>query len=277
MSVALQCTAAAKINLALVVGPRRPDGLHELASVMQRIDLTDDLTLEPADALEVAGFADDSLVASALERLAGAAGVPAAWRARLTKRIPVAAGLGGGSADAAAALRLANRMLAEPLGPGRLLELAAGLGSDVPFFVEPGPKLVEGAGERLRPLRLPQDYWVLVALPAGAAKTSTGDVYRRFDELDGGPGFAQRRARLLEAAAGAERAEDLGALPPNDLAPAAAAGGLPEALAAAGAFRADVSGAGPAVYGLFRERERARAAAASLPAGTRAWVVAPVW
>jgi 4-diphosphocytidyl-2-C-methyl-D-erythritol kinase len=277
VSAPLHHSAAAKINLALVVGPRRRDGLHELASVMQRIDLCDDLILEPADTLEVTGFDDDTLVTAALERLAAAAGVPAGWRACLTKRIPVAAGLGGGSADAAAALTLANRTLAKPLDPGRLLELAKGLGSDVPFFVEPGAKLVEGVGERLRLLQLPQEYWVLVALPAGSAKTSTAEVYRRFDARGGGPGFPERRARLLEAVASCQRPEDLAALPPNDLAPAGATSSLPEALAAAGAFRADVSGAGPAVYGLFRERERARAAEASLPAGTRAWVVAPVW
>jgi 4-diphosphocytidyl-2-C-methyl-D-erythritol kinase len=277
VSAPLQRSAAAKINLALVVGPRRRDGLHELASVMQRIDLCDDLTLEPAHGLEVAGFDDDTLVTAALERLAAAAGVPAGWRAHLTKRIPLAAGLGGGSADAAAALGLANRTLATPLEPGRLLELAAELGSDVPFFVEPGTKLVEGAGERLRLLRLPQEYWVLVALPAGPAKTSTADVYRRFDALGGGPGFPERRARLLDAVSSCKRPEDLASLPPNDLAPAAAASSLTRVLAAAGAFRADVSGAGPAVYGLFRDRERARAAEASLPAGTRTWVVAPVW
>jgi 4-diphosphocytidyl-2-C-methyl-D-erythritol kinase len=270
-------SAAAKINLALVVGPVRADGLHELTSVMQRIDLCDDLTVEPAGRLEVTGFEDDSLVSSALERLAGAAGVPARWRAHLTKRIPVAAGLGGGSADAAAALTLANGTLAAPLGRTRLLELAAGLGSDVPFFVEPGPKLVEGAGERLRPLPLPQDYWVLVALPAGVTKGSTGDVYRRFDEFAGPAGYEERRVRVLDVLASCSRPDDLASLPPNDLARATASSALTDALRAAGAFRSDVSGAGPAVYALFRERERALTAEASLPPGIRAWVVAPVW
>jgi 4-diphosphocytidyl-2-C-methyl-D-erythritol kinase len=270
-------SAAAKINLALVVGPVRADGLHELTSVLQRIDLCDDLTVEPAGRLEVSGFDDDTLVSSALGRLAGAAGVPGRWRAHLTKRIPVAAGLGGGSADAAAALTLANGTLAAPLDRDRLLELAAGLGSDVPYFVEPGPKLVEGAGELLRPLSLPQDYWVLVALPAGVAKRSTGDVYRRFDELGGPAGYEERRARVLDVVASCNRPDDLATLPPNDLARAAAPSALTETLRAAGAFRSDLSGAGPAVYALFHERERAFTAQASLPAGTRAWVVAPVW
>lgn len=277
MSGRVQGSAAAKINLALIVGPPRSDGLHEVASVVQRIDLRDDLTLEAAGRLEVTGFAEDSLVGSALERLATAAGVPAGWSAHLTKRIPVAAGLGGGSADAAAALTLANRTLEEPLSTARLLELAARLGSDVPFFVEPGPKLVEGAGERLQLLGLPQDYWILIALPTGVAKPSTREVYRRFDELGGGPGFAERRARVHDVATTCGTPEDLAALPPNDLVPAAGASALPAALAAAGAFRSDVSGAGPAVYGLFRERDQALAAEASLPAAARTWVVAPVW
>lgn len=277
MRVRLHSSVAAKINLALVVGLARRDGLHELTSVMQRIDLCDDLTLEPADELEVVGFEEDTLVASALERIAAAAGVPARWRARLTKRIPVAAGLGGGSADAGAALTLANNTLANPLERGRLLELAAGLGSDVAFFLDPGPKLVEGTGERLQPLGLPQDYWVLVALPAGIAKRSTGEVYRRFDELGAGAGFPQRRARVLDTVHSCRTPADLASLPPNDLAPAAAASTLAEGLAAAGAFRSDVSGAGPAVYGLFHERAQALAAESSLPADTRTWVVAPVW
>jgi 4-diphosphocytidyl-2-C-methyl-D-erythritol kinase len=277
VTVRAHCSVAAKINLALAVGPVRSDGLHEVTSVMQRIDLSDGLTIEPADQLEVTGFPNDSLVTAALAGLAAAAGVSGRWKAHLTKRIPVAAGLGGGSADAAAALTLANGMLPTPLEQPRLLELAAELGSDVPFFVEPGPKLVEGAGEVLLPLRLPLDYWVLVALPAGATKESTGDVYRRFDALDGATGYATRRARVLDVVRSCRKPADLAALPANDLAPAAAASALPEALRAAGAFRCDLSGAGPAVYGLFHEREQALAARVSLPAATRTWVVAPVW
>src|SRR3984893_13160975 len=98
--------AHAKINLALVVGPIRADGKHEVVTVLQRIDLADEITLESADELAVAGFDGDTIVRAALESLAAAAGVEPRWRARIEKRIPVAAGLGGGSSDAAAALRL---------------------------------------------------------------------------------------------------------------------------------------------------------------------------
>jgi len=106
--------ATAKLNLAMVVGPRREDGMHEVATVLQRVDLADRVALEPAAALSVEGF-DDTIVRGALESLAAAAGVSPRWRVRLTKRIPASAGLGGGSSDAATALRLANATLPEPL------------------------------------------------------------------------------------------------------------------------------------------------------------------
>ena len=213
----------------------------------------------------------------ALERLAGEAGVEPRWRVRIEKRIPVAAGLGGGSADAAAALVLANRMLPVPVGAERLHALALGLGSDVPFFLEPGPKLAEGRGEQLVTLQLPQDYWTVVAIERDARKRSTADVYARFDELGGATGFDERRRALLEAVAGCRRAADLASLPRNDLAVAAGASSLPDILRRAGAFRADVSGAGPASYGLFLTRRDAVTATRRLPPGARSWIAAPVW
>jgi 4-diphosphocytidyl-2-C-methyl-D-erythritol kinase len=266
----------AKINLALIVGERREDGLHDVATVLQRIDLCDWITVTEADGIAVDGFARDTLVHSALERLAEEAGTEPRWRVRIDKRIPVAAGLGGGSADAAAALRLANATLAEPLAPERVFEIAATLGADVPFFLEPGPKLAERAGERLTGLELPQDFWVVVALPRGARKSSTAAVYSRFDELGGGRAFEERRADLVAALAACRRPRDLASLPPNDLGEAA---GRPPFLAALGerAFRADVTGAGPAVYALFHHLRDARAAAWRVRPRARAWVTAPVW
>ena len=269
--------AAAKINLALVVGPRRADGLHELTTVMQRVDLCDEVQLEPARELTVAGFAHDTIVRSALERLAMVAGTRPGWRASIRKEIPVAAGLAGGSADAAAALVLANATLPSPLPREGLLEVAASVGADVPFFLEPGPKLAEGAGERLVPLELPQDYWILLALPRRARKASTGDVYARFDEMRGADGFEERRQTLLEAVAAVRRPRDFAAFPPNDLAAAVGGAPLAEELRSAGAFRADLSGAGPAVFGLFHRLEDAKAARGRLRRAARSWVAAPVW
>jgi 4-diphosphocytidyl-2-C-methyl-D-erythritol kinase len=269
--------AAAKINLALVVGGRRPDGLHEVATVMQRVDICDHIEVERATATAVEGYREDTIVRAALERLAAETAMPGGWRVRLRKGIPVAAGLGGGSADAAAVLVLANAMLAEPLPRARLHDLAAGLGADVPFFVEPGPKLAEGAGERLTPLDLPQDFWVLIALPRTARKGSTADVYQRFDELGGSIGFEERKARLIEDLSAARRPRDFAAFPPNDLATAAGENDLVDRLVAAGAFRADVSGSGPAVYALFHRLEDARSGARAVRRGARVWVAAPVW
>ncbi len=258
--------APAKINLSLVVGPRRADGLHELATVLQRIDLSDEITLEPADALTIDGFPGDTLVRRALEALAAAAGIEPRWKAGIEKRIPVAAGLGGGSSDAATALRLANDVLDKPLSPECLHELAAQLGADVPFFLTAGPQLGTGAGTTLESVDLPQDYTVLVLLPEGTFKESTGAVYARFD---GAAGFAERRARLLAAV----DAGDLAALPPNDL----ASSPLAAELRGLGAFRAEVSGAGPALYGLFRERTGAEHAAASVQRLGRVWIASPSW
>jgi 4-diphosphocytidyl-2-C-methyl-D-erythritol kinase len=269
--------APAKINLALLVGPIRPDGMHEIATVMQRIDLCDAVELGPSQGLTVDGFREDTLVRTALERLASAAGVKPAWHAKIRKRIPVAAGLGGGSADAAAALVLANLLLDPPLPADRLAGVAAGIGADVPFFLEPGPKLAEGAGERLTALELPQDFWVVLALPRRASKTATADVYARFDATAGCACFEDRRAALREALASVRRPRDFAAFPVSDLAEAAGRPRIVDELLSGGAFRADVSGAGPAVYGLFHHLADAKRAARGLRAQARTWVVAPVW
>jgi 4-diphosphocytidyl-2-C-methyl-D-erythritol kinase len=252
--------AHAKLNLALVVGPGRGDGKHEVATVLQALDLHDDIDLEPADELAVEGFAADTLVRAALEALAEAARAKPRWRARIAKRIPLAAGLGGGSSDAAAALRLANALLPDPFADAALHEVAAGLGSDVPFFLRTGPQLGTGEGCELQPLELPTDYVVLLVLPRGETKQSTASVYAAFDEGAGADGFAQRRAALLEALDRVEHARDLALLPPNDL----ASSPLADDLRALGAFRADVTGAGPTMYGLFDDHDVAEQAGREL-------------
>jgi 4-diphosphocytidyl-2-C-methyl-D-erythritol kinase len=265
--------AAAKINLALVVGPARDDGKHEITTVYQRIALADRVAIERARALTVDGFAGDTIVADALRALACAAGVEPNWKAQISKRIPVAAGLGGGSSDAATALRLANESLDRSLPQDELERIAAQLGADVPFFLRNGPQLGTGDGSRLEPLDLPQDYWVLLVLLNSATKTSTADVYRAFDARDGAAAFDDRRSDLLTALQTIRRPRDLARLPANDL----AASPLADELCALGAFRADVSGAGPTVYGLFLHRAPAEAAARALKRRARTWVTAPAW
>ena len=265
--------APAKINLALVVGPRRSDGKHEVATVLQAVDLADRIRLSRAPELRVTGFSPDTLVARALRLLAERAGVEPRFAAHVDKRIPVAAGLGGGSSDAATALRLANETLERPLGERDLEELARRLGADVPFFLRPGPKLGTGDGSELVPLELPQDYWVVIVAPHDRVKPSTAAVYEAFDRRGGAEGFDDRREALREALARMRRPRDLAALPRNDL----GSSPLADELAALGAFRADVTGAGPAVYALFHHRESADAAARSLRGRGRVWATVPAW
>jgi 4-diphosphocytidyl-2-C-methyl-D-erythritol kinase len=271
--VKVTIAAPAKINLALVVGPRRDDGKHELVTVYERISLEDTLTLESADGLEIDGFPTDTLVTRALTALADAAGVKPRWRVGIEKRIPVGAGLGGGSSDAASALTLANATLAEPLDASRLHELAAALGADVPLFLTSGPQLGEGDGTELTPLELPRDYAVLVLLPHGATKHSTKAVYDAFDDEGGEIGFAERREELIGRLSESSSLTDIAAWPRNDLAHSP----LAAELGRLGAVRADVSGAGPALYGLFESEADARRAATVLADRGAAWVVFPAW
>jgi 4-diphosphocytidyl-2-C-methyl-D-erythritol kinase len=260
-------TAPAKMNLALVVGPRRPDGLHDLLTIFQRLDLADTISVEPADETSVEGFSGDTMVGAAL----GALDAPHGWRAVIEKRVPVAAGLGGGSSDAATALRLGNAQLEKPLGDDRLHELAVSLGADVPFFLRMGPQLGSGVGATLEPVRIPQEFVVCLLLPDGVAKASTRAVYDAFDARGGGEGFSARAAGFRDALGRVRVARDLAGLPSNDLMSSVHA----EVLQAEGAFRADVSGAGPMVYGLFDDRqaaERARDAVAQIGS---CWIANP--
>jgi 4-diphosphocytidyl-2-C-methyl-D-erythritol kinase len=268
----MRAPATAKLNLALVVGPLGANGKHEVTTVYQRIDLADRVSVAPARATSVSGFAGDTLVRGALEALAEESKAERGWQVELTKRIPVAAGLGGGSSDAATALRLGNETLEKPLSATRLRTLAARVGADVPFFLEQGPQLGEGDGTRLTAVELPQDYWIVLVLP-GSSKPSTSAVYEAFDRREGAKGFRNRRTALKRALGAVERSRDLAELPPNDLASSPVA----VELLAAGAFRADVSGAGPMVYGLFQHLETARAARSAVAARGRTWLTAPAW
>ena len=261
--------APAKINLALVVGPRRDDDRHELATVYQRVDLGDRISVEASDETSVEGFTEDTIVRNALGRLDASHG----WRVRIDKHVPVAAGLGGGSSDAATALRLANAQLSEPLSADELVQIARHVGADVPFFLHDGPQLGTGDGTALEPLELPQDFAVLLLLPKHARKPSTAEVYAEFDRRGGDVGFDERAASLRSALASVRRPRDLAALPPNDL----ASSPLAAELRAHGAFRADVSGAGPTVYGLFHRTDDAKRAAGALGHLGRTWITVPAW
>jgi 4-diphosphocytidyl-2-C-methyl-D-erythritol kinase len=240
-------------------------------TVYQRVALSDRIAVERSPDVRVAGFAEDTLVRRALERMSEGNG--GSFAARIQKRIPVAAGLGGGSSDAATALRLANALRAEPYPVDRLRAFARELGADVPYFLEEGPQVGTGDGTELESLELPQDYWILLVLPRRVVKSSTANVYADFDARSGERGYAERRAVLLNALARVKRPRDLAALPANDLATSP----LAAELSALGAFRADVTGAGPTVYGLFLHGHRARAAQKRISPEGRTWLTAPAW
>jgi 4-diphosphocytidyl-2-C-methyl-D-erythritol kinase len=263
--------AAAKINLALVVGPLRDDGRHELLTVYQRVALADRIAVSRSHELRVEGFSADTLVRRALESVADGNG--GKFAATIQKRIPVSAGLGGGSSDAATVLRLANELRDAPLPHDRLHVLARELGADVPYFLEDGPQLGSGDGTELEALELPQDYWVVLVVPKHAEKRSTADVFAAFDERGGERGFGERRSALLAALGTVRRPRDLAALPPNDL----AASPVAEELRELGAFRTDVTGAGPTVYGLFLHGDHARTARKQISPRGRTWLTAPAW
>jgi 4-diphosphocytidyl-2-C-methyl-D-erythritol kinase len=281
---AYRALAPAKVNLGLFLGPRRAeDGRHELVTVMQSISLADELRLEPAPAGAsedevvcpgLSGAPEENLAHSALTAFRASTGWDAPpLRLSITKRIPVAAGLGGGSADAAAALRLARR--ASDLGDEELLrELGAGLGADVPAQIEPGRWLATGAGERLQGLPDPSPALALLLLPI-AAELSTAAVFAEADRL----GLARARQALQHCRGELRHALELGAPVPaarelldNDL-QAAAVSLCPEIADVltkarqAGAEEALVSGSGPTVVGLFARANgpgRAERAAAAL-------------
>ena len=285
---ALHEDAPAKVNLGLALGPTRADGRHELVTVMQPLSLCDRVRLEPAglglarDEVVCPGVEGDNLAAAALAAFRERTGWRgAAVRIVIDKRIPVAAGMAGGSADAAAALRRAAR--AAGVRDDRLLrEIAAGLGADVPAQVRPRRYLATGAGERLHPLPDPAPFAVLVLRAAGGLRTP--DVFREADRL-GLPREAseleRRRAALDEALAGGA-AVPPGELLGNDLEPAACSL-MPELqwtlddARNAGAQAAFVCGSGPTVAALFPDAERARTAATLLGGRELPPIVAEPW
>ena len=141
------------------------------------------------------------------------------------------------------------------------------------YFLTSGPQFATGHGTELRRVELPQDYWIVLVLPHGTAKPSTRSVYEAFDARDGGQYFDEQRASLVDGMIRVRRPADLGPLPANDL----ASSPLSRELGKLGAFRADVTGAGPTVYGLFLREQDARAAGDALRERGQVWITVPAW
>jgi 4-diphosphocytidyl-2-C-methyl-D-erythritol kinase len=262
----VRVAAPAKLNLCLYLGPRRADGLHELCSLFSPLALADELEVAEAERDEVicTDVPAPDLAARALEALRARGWNGPPQRIEVRKRIPVAAGLGGASADAAAVLRLGR---GEVEG---LEELAAGLGADVPSQLEPSFALVTEAGERVERLPAPEPLGVLL-LPLEDG-LPTADVYAEADRLGLGRDADELEAiavRVREAAVAGSSPLDYPDLLVNDLEPAARSlrPDISDALAAlnkAGAAVALITGSGPTAFGLFEHPGAASAAADSL-------------
>ena len=257
----LTLKAYAKINLTLEVVGRREDGYHDIVSILQTVDLTDTLSLERADALafdcdveELRG--GQNLVLKAATLLKDEAGYAGGASIHLEKGIPVSAGLGGGSSDAATALKGLNDLWGLGLSVEELTPLAAKLGSDVPFFLHGGTAMVQGRGERVRPLPPADVSWVVILTPQIAIPEKTAAMYGGLAENDFTRGMLTRK---LEA-----RIRGGGDVPPQFLFNAfdtLARGAFPglkeywERFEALGAQEVHVAGSGPSLFSLVPQRE----------------------
>jgi 4-diphosphocytidyl-2-C-methyl-D-erythritol kinase len=264
----MRSSAPAKLNLCLFLGPRRGDGLHELCSLFEPLALGDPVEVAAAgagaDEVVCEGVEGENLAARALAELRRAGWEREPLRIEIEKRIPVAAGLGGGSADAAAILRRARGEVADLEG------IAARLGADVPSQLVPALSLVRGAGERVARLPAPEPHAV-VLLPGGGG-LSTAAVFGEADRLGLGRSNEELEAiaeRLLTAAGAGASPLAYASLLENDLEPAARAlrpeiGEALEALREAGAPLAMLTGSGPTAFGLFADLAAAQRAAARI-------------
>lgn len=269
----MRIDAPAKINWALNVLGTRPNGYHLLDMLIQRISVYDTLTLlpHPGILLSVEGgnglpASEDNLAFKAANALKEYTGHAGGARITLLKRIPVQAGLGGGSADAAAVLQGLNRMWNTGLSQGELQDIGLGLGADVPCCLFPGLTRVGGIGERVLPLPAAKTFHLLILKPEGGL--STGEVFSRFNQNTcGEPADIQQAAEALMTGD-----FELLALSCRNQLQQAAAAMLPEirdaidALLINGAAFARMSGSGSAVFGLFPGEQAARSAMRRLSA-----------
>lgn len=266
----IRLRAFAKVNYALDVLGLREDGYHEVRTVMQSVSLADEVEIEVANwgfELRVepegtrVGPPEENTAYRAWKLLCGLADDEFPIRVTLWKGIPAGAGLGGGSADAAAILVGLNELFGLGLQVDELREVGARIGADVPFCVSGGTALGEGVGELLSPLPAPPAHRLAVAKPLAGA--DTGKIYGAYDE---GPAMSASSVEAVVAALGSGNLPALAGAVGNDLAPVTA-GLVPEVaelrqgLMDAGALGASMSGSGTAVYGLFGEEEAARSAA----------------
>jgi 4-diphosphocytidyl-2-C-methyl-D-erythritol kinase len=280
----LRLTAPAKINWTLEVLGRRPDGFHNVKTILQTIDLSDSLELETAAelTLEATGAGlppgEENLAMKAARLLRERAGYSGGATMRLTKAIPVAAGLGGGSSDAAAALRGLDRLWGLGLPPERLAELAAEVGSDVPFFLRGGTALAEARGERITPLPEAPAAAILVVVPPLSIPQKTRRMYSLVGLKDYSDGTASDRLADALRQGRHLRENDL-----YNVFGSLAFHAFPElqacrqALVRASASAVHLAGSGPALFVLVTDEEqRERLATAAASVGAKAFAATTI-
>ncbi|MHC1786175.1 MAG: 4-(cytidine 5'-diphospho)-2-C-methyl-D-erythritol kinase [Christensenellales bacterium] len=263
----------AKVNWHLQVLGKRPDGYHELDMLMQRIDLYDELSFQAADTLQLiisgSTLASDSsnLVLRAACALQEVCAISKGARITLDKHIPLGAGLGGGSADAATTLQGLNVLWGLHLSQERLQEIGLRLGADVPYCLEPGPARVGGLGERIMRLPAFPPYWLILRQPSKSL--STRDVFRHFDS-QARPRSEAQFERVSDALSRADL-QSLRRFARNDLQETASSllpeiGPMIDDYYRVGADFAQMTGSGSVVFGAFRDGEAAASAYSRLEA-----------
>jgi 4-diphosphocytidyl-2-C-methyl-D-erythritol kinase len=254
----------AKLNLRLKVTGRRPDGYHELVSLMVPVDICDVLEFQMTPGkIELAWEGlpvpadEDNLVLRAARSFFAKTGIKRGVSAKVTKDIPVAAGMGGGSSDAAATLLSLNHLCSSPLNPVELRELALQLGADVPFFLEPKPSIARGVGEILESVGGWPEFWYLIVAPR--FQVSTAWVYENLKL-----GLTSDEYARIKDQLGKERLV-LSQFLDNDLESVTSAkfpilDKIRKTLLGAGAEGALMTGSGPSVFGVFGSRKQAELA-----------------
>lgn len=263
----------AKINLFLRILRKREDGYHEIVSLMQAVDLQDEMILEKRDGgveintdLPDCPADESNLAFQAARLLLDESGTKAGVSIHIKKRIPMAAGLGGGSSNAATALLGVNRLFELEITPAKLHVLASQLGSDVPFFLGSGQALATGRGEILKPVSIFRDYWLVLVHPAFGV--STRWAYQNFrilltkNEKEFNLNFLENRNRFIEALPGFD----------NDLEETVrerypVIGQIKDILTDSGAVKSSMSGSGPTVYGVFDQQPKAEEVARKIRRG----------
>ena len=280
----MEVRAFAKLNLTLDVLGKRPDGYHDLCMVMQSISLHDSLTLAPNSEGQLRVGSNLSFLPTGEKNLAAAAALrfwaalgrpPEGLDIQIEKRIPVCAGMGGGSSDAAAVLRVLNQREGAPFSPAELARIGEQVGSDVPYCVLGGTALAEGRGERLTPLPPLPRCWIVACKPE--FPISTPELFRRIDSVRVRcrPDTAGMLAALREGdlAGTARRMYNVF----EDVLPPRCHGRVMElknGLIQHGALGASMSGTGPTVFGLFDSAPQAEEALRTLSESGGDWFLA---